>query len=79
MYTEENVVEFARKAIASALDVVIDMACEDDSLNLDDNHLREMAAGLAEGYLDEFQNAVYEKIKTMKFRKIISTSIKVIE
>ena len=76
MYTKEDVTRFATAALEGALDIAIDMSCEDgEKVDISDDTIRGNASVFAEDIMNDLREEVLEAIKTMKFKKYITTKI----
>ena len=76
MYTKEDVTRFATAALESALDIAIDMSCEDgEKIDISDDTIRGNAEMFATDIMNDLREEVLEAIKTMKFKKFITTKI----
>jgi len=76
MYNEDDVKRFATAALEGALDIAIDMSCEDGAaIDISDDTIRGQATMFAEDVMNDLREEVLEAIKTMKFKKYITTKI----
>ena len=76
MYTNDDVKRFAAAALEGALDSAIDMSCEDgEIIDISDDAIRGNAETFASDIMNDLREEVLEAIKTMKFKKYITTKI----
>lgn len=76
MYNADDVKRFATAALEGALDIAIDMSCEDgEKIDISDDTIRSNATMFAEDIMNDLREEVLEAIKKMKFKKIITTKI----
>jgi len=76
MYNEDDVKRFATAALEGALDIAIDMSCEDGAaIDISDDTIRGQATMFADDVMNDLREEVLEAIKTMKFKKYITTKI----
>lgn len=76
MYNKDDVKRFAAAALEGALDIAIDMSCEDgEKIDISDDTIRGNATMFAEDIMNDLREEVLEAIKTMKFKKYITTKI----
>ena len=76
MYNKDDVTRFAAAALEGALDTAIDMSCEDgEKIDISDDTIRAHATMFAEDIMNDLREEVLEAIKTMKFKKYITTKI----
>jgi protein involved in sex pheromone biosynthesis len=76
MYTADDVKRFAAAAIGGALESAIDLSCEDgEEIDISDDGLRSQAERFAGDIMNDLREEVLEAIKTIKFKKYITTKI----
>ena len=76
MYNADDVKRFATAALEGALDIAIDMSCEDgEGIDISDDAIRGQAEMFADDIMNDLREEVLAAIKTMKFKKYITARI----